>query len=175
MLTRVRLVLIRVWFVLICVDSCRNRAYSCWLKLLLVCVCVCVCVCVFVCMCMCVCVYVCVCVCVYVCVYSSTLKASSACKMSKTYLKGRINDLVLWILIWVLLPSSFISVSENVIFHLKWRNSNLSTTGEKRYDIWYISNFRVTKRWNIYRHRIYVGHVVKPTSDEKILKIRRLV
>ena len=46
--------------------------------------CVCVCVCVSVC------VYVClyVCVCVFVCLYSSTVKASSDCKMFKTYLRG---------------------------------------------------------------------------------------
>ena len=34
-------------------------------------------------------------VCVCVCLYSSTVKASSVCKMSKTYLRVRINDLVL--------------------------------------------------------------------------------
>ena len=33
--------------------------------------------------------------CVCVCLYSSTVKASSVCKMSKTYLRVRINDLVL--------------------------------------------------------------------------------
>ena len=32
--------------------------------------------------------YVCVCVCVCVFVYSSTVKASSVCKMSETYLRG---------------------------------------------------------------------------------------
>ena len=33
--------------------------------------------------------------CMCVCLYSSTVKASSVCKMSKTYLRVRINDLVL--------------------------------------------------------------------------------
>ena len=39
--------------------------------------------------------YVCACVCVCVCLYSSTVKASSVCKMSETYLRVRINDVVL--------------------------------------------------------------------------------
>ena len=37
----------------------------------------------------------CVCVCVCVCLYFFTVKASSVCKMSKTYLRVRINHLVL--------------------------------------------------------------------------------
>ena len=36
----------------------------------------------------------------------------------------RIKDLVLWIFIWVLLPSSFISISESIIFHFQRRNSS---------------------------------------------------
>ena len=42
------------------------------------------CVCVFVCLF----VRVCVCVCVCVCLYSSTVKASSVCKMSETHVRG---------------------------------------------------------------------------------------
>ena len=64
---------------------------------------------------------VCVCVCVCVCLYSSTVKASPVCKMSKTYLKVRMNDLVLWIFVDCVMPSSIIAVSENVIFHLQRR------------------------------------------------------
>ena len=37
----------------------------------------------------------CSCVCVCVCVYSFTVKGSSVCKMSGTYLRVRINDVVL--------------------------------------------------------------------------------
>ena len=48
----------------------------------------------------------------------------------------RINDLVLWILIWVLLPNFFISVSKSIIFHLQRRNYNSPKTGEKTK--WYI-------------------------------------
>ena len=84
----------------------------------------------------------CVCVCVCMCVNilpTWRLLLSARC-MRHTW-GARINDLVLWI--WVLLPSSFISVSKNVIFHLQRRNSS-SLTGEKL--IWYI---RVTKRWYI--------------------------
>ena len=36
----------------------------------------------------------------------------------------RINDLVLWIFISVLLPSFFISISKSIIFHLQRRNSS---------------------------------------------------
>ena len=36
--------------------------------------------------------------CVCVCVYSFTVEASSVCKMSWTYLRVRINDVVLWVL-----------------------------------------------------------------------------
>ena len=96
----------------------------------------------------CVCVYVCVCV----CLYSSTVEAFSVCKMSETYLKAQINDLMLWILIWVLLPSSFISVSENVIFHLQRRKLQLDTKLER-------NRYKLTARG----------------SDKKILKIRRLL
>ena len=76
------------------------------------------------------CVYVCVCV----CLYSFAVKASSVCKISKTYLRVRINDLVLLILVDCVMPSSIIAVSENVIFHLQrrklqplyyWRENNM--------------------------------------------------
>ena len=63
----------------------------------------------------------CVCVCVCVCLYSSTVKASSVCKMSKKYLRVQINDLVLLILVDCVMPSSIIAVSENVTFHLQRR------------------------------------------------------
>ena len=87
---------------------------------------------------LCVCVCVCVCMCVNI-LPTWRLLLSARC-MRHTW-GARINDLVLWI--WMLLPSSFISVSKNVIFHLQRRNSS-SLTGEKL--IWYI---RVTKRWYI--------------------------
>ena len=38
-----------------------------------------------------------------------------------------INDDMLWVLLLELLPSSFISISKYVIFHLRRRNSSLST------------------------------------------------
>ena len=60
--------------------------------------------------------YVCVCVCV--CLYSSTVKASSVCK---TYVRARINDLVLRISVDCVMLSSIIAIYENVIFHLQRR------------------------------------------------------
>ena len=60
-------------------------------------------------------------VCVCVCLYSSTVKAFSVCKMSETYLRAWINDLVLWISVDSVMPSSIIAISENVIFHLQRR------------------------------------------------------
>ena len=47
----------------------------------------------------------------------------------------RINDVVLWVLYAVPLPSSFISVSENIIFHLQRRKLQRWPTGEKT--IWH--------------------------------------
>ena len=92
-----------------------------------------------------VCVRACVRVCV--CLYSSTVKASSVCKISKGYLRVRINDLVLWILVGCFVPSSIISVSDNVIFHLQrrklppkvyWRqNERIQCAPGKDYIYWY--------------------------------------
>ena len=87
-----------------------------------VCVCVCVCVCTRA--------RVCVCVCVRVCVYVYILppwRLLPSTKRPRHTWGVRINDLVLWILIWILLPSSIISVSKSIIFHLQRRNSSLPT------------------------------------------------
>ena len=74
-----------------------------------------------------VCVRACVraCVCVCVCVYVYTLPpwrlSPSARCMGHTW-GVRINDVMLWVSVRVFLPSSFIFVSKNVIFHLQRRN-----------------------------------------------------
>ena len=68
----------------------------------------CVCVCIRVCVCVCVCVYV--CVCAYI-LPPRRLLPSARC-LRHTW-GVRINDLVLLISIWVLLPSSFTSVSKS--------------------------------------------------------------
>ena len=60
----------------------------------------------------------------------------------------RINDVMLWVSFQVLLPSSFISISKNVIFHLERRNSRSPATGEKT--IWYM----VLRTDDIYWYRI---------------------
>ena len=52
----------------------------------------------------------------------------------------QINDRVLWIFIWLLLACFFISVSENVKFHLQRRKLQPPQTGEKT--IWYIDGQR---------------------------------
>ena len=86
---------------------------------------------------------VCVCVCVCVCVYILPpwrLLPSARC-LRLTW-GVRINDLVLWILIWVLLPSSFVSVSKSVIFHLQRETPALRKLERKQNDI-----FEHAKRW----------------------------
>ena len=57
----------------------------------------------------------------------------------------RINDVMLWVSFQVLLPSSFISISKNVIFHLERRNSRLPATGEKT--IWYMLPWKGDIYW----------------------------
>ena len=124
------------------------------------------------------CVCVCVCVCVSVCVflYSSTVKASSNCKMSKTNLRGsdqRSCVVNIYVFMWVLLPSSFISISENVIIHLQ--RQKLQTRKPVTY--WREKHtIRCSPRKMIYND---IGYKSVPTqsikSDEKMLKIRRLL
>ena len=94
--------------------------------------------------------FVCVCVCVCVCLYSSTVKASSVCKMSKTYFRVRINDLLLWIFVDCVMPSSIIAVFENVILYLQRRKTPAVLLLErKRYDI-----MRYPRKDDIYWYRI---------------------
>ena len=88
---------------------CCTNVYSYVYHTQYYCDCVCVCARARVCVC------VCVCGCVYVYVFIFFHRER------KTYLRVRINDLVLWILVGCFLPSSIISVSENVIFHLQRR------------------------------------------------------
>ena len=72
------------------------------------------------------------------------------------YLRIGINDLVLWALIWVLLPSSFIFVSKNVIFHLQRPNSSSWQTVEKT--TWYMATCKKT---------IYIDKGYKLASRQK--------
>ena len=65
---------------------------------------------------MCACVRVCVCVCVCVCVYTLSLWRLPPCSRCLIHTWGvGINDVMLWVSFEVLLPSSFIFISENVI------------------------------------------------------------
>ena len=99
-----------------------------------------------------------VCVCVFL--YSSTLKASSVCKMSKTYLRLRINDFVLSILVdcVIQVPSSpFLKMP---YFTSKDENSSRSLTGEKT--IWY----KLLHEKMIYIDTGYKSAQLIPTSYE---------
>ena len=72
------------------------------------------------------------CVRVGVYVFVCVCKGSSFCgDILLVYLKIRINDLVLRILCWVLLPNCFISVSKNVISNLQRRKLQQAITEEK--------------------------------------------
>ena len=83
-----------------------------------------------------------------VCLYSSTVEASSICKTSETYSRGKMNDVVWWVSFQVFLLSSFISISKYVIFHLQRQNSRLPKTGKKT--IWY----KAPRKYDIYWYRI---------------------
>ena len=72
----------------------------------------------------------------------------------------RINDLVLWVLFWVLLPSSFISASKNVVFHLQRRNSSTLTNWREN-DIC----CQPAKRWYILIQEISL--LLKVTKDKE--------
>ena len=105
------------------------------------------------CVCVCVCARACVWVDGWVGVYILPPWRLLSARCPRDIWDVRINDLVLWIFISVFLPSSFISVSENVIFHPKGETSARRPTGEKT--IWYISS---TRKDNICRYRILAGH-----------------
>ena len=95
-----------------------------------VCVCVCVCVCVYVCVCVSVC--VCVCVCVYVCVYTLPPVGFFRLHDVRDILeKFGLTIFCCEYFIDCFVPSSIISVSENVSFHLQRRKLQPKRTGEK--------------------------------------------
>ena len=105
----------------------------------------------------------CVCVCVRVCVFILFhCKGFFCLQRCLWHTWGvRISDLVLWVLFWVLLPSSFISISKNVIFHLQKRNySTLANWRENDMICW-----QPAKRWYIYWYKISVYYALKATSD----------
>ena len=108
-------------------------------------------------------------VCVCVCLYSSTCWFFPAARHLWHTWEVRINDLLLEY-IWVLLPSSFISLSESILFHLQrrklqptayWRENDMICL-ESVEKMIYIDIGNKSAR-------------SKPRSYEKILKIRRLL
>ena len=108
-----------------------------------VCLVVCVCVCVYMCVCVFSCVCACVCVCVFacVCLYSSTVKASSNCKTSVTYLRGTNQRCYIdyhsrcfcQVLLSLFLKMSYISPSKTT----KDENPSEGKLERKRYDTWF--------------------------------------
>ena len=91
-----------------------------------------------VCVCVCVCVRVRVCVCVYTLPPRRPLP-SARC-LGHTW-GAHINDVMLWVSFQVLLPSSSISISENIIFHLQRPNSSTPTNWRETISyiwLWYI-------------------------------------
>ena len=68
---------------------------------------------------------VCMCVCVFILFHRKGFFLLQRCLWHNWGI--RINDLVSWVLVWVLLPNSFISVSKNVIFHLQRQKSSTLT------------------------------------------------
>ena len=84
-----------------------------------------------------------VCVCVYILPLWRLLLAA---RCPRHAWGVRINDLVLWIFIWVVLPSSFISFSKSIIFHLQRHNSSPSKNWREN-DMIYCAP---AKRWYIW-------------------------
>ena len=80
------------------------------------------------------------CVCVCVCLYPSTCWLLPAARRLWHTWEDRINDLLLWVFIWVLLPSPFISVSKPVLFHLRTRK--LQPAADWRENEWYNTTVR---------------------------------
>ena len=115
-------------------------------------------------------VLVCTCVraCVCVCLYASTVKASSDCKTSETYLRG--TDQRCYVeyhsRCFCQIPSStFLKMSYIFSKDPQRRKLQWAQTGEKT--AWYM----VPQKYIYW----YSQPPNKPTSDEKILKMRRLL
>ena len=78
---------------------------------------------------LCVCMCVCVRVCVLILFHRNGFFRLQRC-LGHTW-GVRINDLAMWVSFQLLLPSSFISISENINIHLQRRDSSTPITGEK--------------------------------------------
>ena len=129
----------------------------------------CVCVCVCVCVCMCVHACVCMCACVCVCVY--TLPPAGFFRLHDVYdIREKFGSTIFcWEYFSGLRPSSFICISEPVMFHPQRRKLRLTATGEKTNDV------MLALEKTIYIDIGYKSSTTKTDSDGKILKIRRLL
>ena len=151
--------------------TCPNLLLICWLYLIVFysfadCVCVCECVCVCVCVCLCLC--LCLCLCVFIFFHregffrlqdvQDILERDGPTIFCCEYLYGCFCQV----------PSS--PCLKVLNFTSKGENSSLQHTGEKT--ICYIHG---QLKDDIDWYRIQVGPELKSTSDEKVLKIRRLL
>ena len=81
--------------------------------------------------------YLYMCVCVFIPFH---LLASSGCTMSMTYVRGSDQRSFVVDILWVLLPSPIISVSEPILFHLRRRK--LQPAPDWRENEWYNATLR---------------------------------
>ena len=116
------------------------------------------------------CVCVCVCVCVFIVFHCKRFFCLQQC-LGHTW-GVSINNLVLWVLYQVLLPSSFISISK---CHISYPKMKLrQPTNWRENDIIYCPCKKIIYI-DIGYKSASVGLNPKPTSTKKILKIRRLL
>ena len=105
----------------------------------------CVCFCMYVCVFGCVCVCVCVCGRVCVCLLFHRKKVFRLQRCLRHSWGVQISGLVLWKLFWVLLSSSFVSVSKIVILNLPRQNSSTLTNWRENDMIYW----QPARRWYI--------------------------
>ena len=112
----------------------------------------------------------CVCACVCVCVYSFTVKVSSVCNNFMDIIEG--TDQRSCVVSIMLGASAKILHLRTWKCHISPSKTKIQRAQTGKKTIWYIG-----KLWkdDIYWYRIWASHALKPTSDEKILKLRRLL
>ena len=114
------------------------------------------------------CVFVCVYVCVCVCTLSPRFLSSARC-LRHTW--GYESTMLCWVSFPVLLPSSFISVFENVIFHLQRGNSSLPTNWRKMM-IYLTRKKMIYIRKNIFTCLFSVHNAISLSRHEQVCLIR---
>ena len=112
---------------------------------------------------------VCVCVvCVCMCLYSFTLVASSDCNNIRDILEMYGSTILCCEYCWVLLASSFISVSKSIIIHVQRRNSNtLANCRDNDMIYWQPAKKWYILIWDISQLRTKVVKWRKYTKDKE--------